>query len=403
MIWDGGNEGAGSLQVRREVGLLGCEGIPRAMVMTTEECFLAWSKGYGAISLYGGGGREGGREGGRATGAVVTSTVSTVYEPESEHLLSALVVLPPLPPPSPAPPRLLLSDGSRGVCFQLTPSSVAASSSSSSTSSPFDDDDSPHHYHDRRAFHPPSFPASASSASNHLALLPDKLTWHAPPKASQVVLPFLVSLLVQSEEQGGREGGREGGVWVEIHDLSSLAALQLIPLMVGGGRGGGMGAELCACRMALGRAENVYVSFPPSFLPSSAAASSSFLFRRREGGREGGGEGGRVVCLTMLPLMTQIDRLVGLGQHRQALTLAALVEGEGRGEGGEWLAEIDLPRVREGFAGVLCGKGQYGEAVREWLQARKEGARERGREEGMDVGGREGSAQFIPDFGSFGH
>jgi len=56
------------------------------------------------------------------------------------------------------------------------------------------------------------------------------------------------------------------------------------------------------------------------------------------------------------------------------------MEGEGgREEGREvWLAEIDLPRVHERYAEVLCGKGEYGEAVREWVEVRREGGREGG-------------------------
>jgi hypothetical protein len=147
----------------------------------------------------------------------------------------------------------------------------------------------------------------------------ERLEWATPPVASHAAVPFILTLLLDS---------------IEVHDIGTLTSLQRIRF--------------------------VTPAFPTSMSPIDSmpgTPSSSYVSAADS-----------VVVLTMVPLSTQVMRLVESGNFEDAIALATSCLSYG-GQTSAQLADIDIRSIHERYGSVLYQKGDFDGAVVNYLSA----------------------------------
>lgn len=150
-------------------------------------------------------------------------------------------------------------------------------------------------------------------------VLDERLEWATPPILSHAAIPFILTLLLDS---------------IEVHDIGTLTSLQRIRF--------------------------VTPAFPTSMCPIEnmpGAPSSSYVSAADS-----------VVVLTMVPLSTQIQRLVDSGNFEDALALTTSCLSYG-GPTSAQLVDIDIRNIHERYGSVLYQKGDFDGAVVNYLSA----------------------------------
>lgn len=147
----------------------------------------------------------------------------------------------------------------------------------------------------------------------------ERLEWATPPVQSHAAIPFILTLLLDS---------------IEIHDIGSLASLQRIRFVTPA-----FPTSMSSIENMPGAPSASYVSAPDS-----------------------------VVVLTMVPLSTQVTRLVDSGNFDDALTLSSSCISYG-GQIAAQLADIDIRNIHERYGSVLYQKGDFDGAVVNYISA----------------------------------
>jgi hypothetical protein len=147
----------------------------------------------------------------------------------------------------------------------------------------------------------------------------ERLEWATPPVTAHAAIPFLLTLLLDS---------------IEVHDITSLLSLQRIRFSTPA-----FPTSLCSIETMPGA-------------PSAAYVSASET----------------VVVLTMVPLSSQVMRLVELGNFEDALTLCSSCLSYG-GNIAAQLAEVDIRTIHERYGTVLYQKGDFEGAIVNYISA----------------------------------
>jgi hypothetical protein len=147
----------------------------------------------------------------------------------------------------------------------------------------------------------------------------ERLEWATPPVTAHAAIPFLLTLLLDS---------------IEVHDITTLLSLQRIRFSTPA-----FPTSLCSIDNMIGSPSAAYISAPDS-----------------------------VVVLTMVPLSTQVFRLVELGNFEDALTLCSSCLSYG-GTTAAQLSEVNIRTIHERYGTVLYQKGDFEGAIVNYLSA----------------------------------
>ena len=163
----------------------------------------------------------------------------------------------------------------------------------------------------------------------------ERIEWSALPLASQLMNPFLLSVLSDST--------------VEIHDLASLMPLQKISI-----------ASPAPHILSMA----ICVEDPTKLLIGSSSASSNSSSTATFAYHAYVCNGEQLSILKMIPLATQVDYLINSQQFEQAINLCKVCNNA------ELLVGINLIGLYESAANAMINKGDYEKAIGYFIMAK---------------------------------